>query len=204
MAEAGPAWPDHLLVCSMELQTGVFDRSQPAMADDRSLLALVQSGDERALATLFDRYSRIVYSVALRVLSDPASAEDILHEVFMQMWRTPGSVTAAGESLGGWLAVLARNRSVDALRRRRPTDLIDAITFASPTDLRSEAERNRLAERARSLLHQLPYEQRKTLEMAFFDGLTHSEIAEMTGERVATVKTTLRTALLTMREAFQP
>ena len=188
----------------MEIQTGVFDRSQTTTADDRFLLSLVQSGDEQAMATLFDRYSKIVYSVALRVLSDPASAEDILQEVFMQLWRTPGSVAAAGESLGGWLAVLARNRSIDTLRRKRPSDLIDAIALASPTDLSGETGRNRLAERARTLLHQLPSEQRKTLEMAFFDGLTHSEIAEMTGERVATVKTTLRTALLTMREAFQP
>jgi len=204
VAAAGPAWPDHLWVRSMEIQTGVFDRSQTTTADDRFLLSLVQSGDEQAMATLFDRYSKIVYSVALRVLSDPASAEDILQEVFMQLWRTPGSVAAAGESLGGWLAVLARNRSIDTLRRKRPSDLIDAIALASPTDLSGETGRNRLAERARTLLHQLPSEQRKTLEMAFFDGLTHSEIAEMTGDPVTAVKTTLRSALLTLREAFQP
>jgi len=164
----------------------------------------VQSGDERAIATLYDRYSRIVYSVALRVLSDSALAEDVLQEVFMQLWRTPGSFTASGCSLGGWLAVLARNRAINALRRKHNADPIDAISFATPTDLSSEAERNRFADRSRTLLHQLAREQRKTLEMAFFDGLTHSEIAEVTGDPVATVITTLRSALLALREAVQP
>lgn len=188
----------------MELQTGVFDLAVPPIADDAFLLSLVQSGDEQAVATLYDRYSRIVYSVALRVLSDAATAEDVLHEVFMQLWRTPGSFTAVEGSLGGRLAVLARNLSIDALRRRRPIDLIDAIALGPPSDLASEAGRNRLAERARALLHQLPSGQRKALEMAFFDGLTHREIAEMTGQPVATVKSSLRSALLALREAFQP
>ena len=188
----------------MELQTGVFDTAVPPIADDAFLLSLVQSGDEQAVATLFDRYSRTVYSVALRVLSDAASAEDVLQEVFLQLWRTPGSFTTDGGSLGGRLAVLARNLSIDALRRRRPINLIDAIALGSPSDLAREAGRNRFAERARKLLHQLPSGQRKALEMAFFDGLTHREIAEMTGEPVSTVKSSLRSALLALREAFQP
>jgi RNA polymerase sigma-70 factor (ECF subfamily) len=194
----------HPWVRSMELQTGVFDAAVPPIADDAFLLSLVQSGDEQAVTTLYDRYSRIVYSVALRVLSDAAAAEDVLHEVFMQLWRTPGSFTASAGSLGGRLAILARNLSIDALRRRRPIDLIDATALASPSDLASEAGRNRLAEHARALLHQLPSGQRKALEMAFFDGLTHREIAEMTGQPVAAVKSSLRSALLALREAFQP
>ena len=160
----------------------------PPIADDAFLLSLVQSGDEQAVATLFDRYSRIVYSVALRVLSDPAAGGDVLQEVFLQLWRTPASFTADGGSLGGRLAVLARNRSIAALRRRRPLDLIDAIALAASSDLASEVGRNRLAERARTLLQKLPSAQRKALEMAFFDGLTHREIAEMAGEPVAAVK----------------
>ena len=188
----------------MEIQTGIFDTALPPIADDAFLLSLVQAGDEQAVTTLFDRYSRIVYSVALRVLSDAASAEDVLQEVFLQLWRTPASFTADGGSLGGWLAVLARNLSIDALRRRRPINLIDAIALGSPSDLASEAGRNRLAERARTLLQKLPSAQRKALEMAFFDGLTHREIAEMTGEPVAAVRSSLRSALLALREAFQP
>jgi RNA polymerase sigma-70 factor (ECF subfamily) len=188
----------------MELQTGVFDLAVPPIADDAFLLSLVQSGDEQAVATLFDRYSRTVYSVALRVLSDAAAAEDMLQEVFLQVWRAPGGFTADGGSLGGRLAVLARNRSIDALRRRRPIDLIDAIALGSPSDLARESGRNRLAERARAVLHQLPSGQRKALEMAFFDGLTHREIAEMTGEPVAVVRSSLRSALLALREAYRP
>ena len=98
----------------MDRTIGSFDRTQHPTADDAFLLSLVQSGEEQAMATLFDRYSKVVYSIALRVLSDPALAEDILQDVFMQLWRTPDSFTAAGGSLGGWLAVLSRNRSTNS------------------------------------------------------------------------------------------
>jgi RNA polymerase sigma-70 factor (ECF subfamily) len=178
--------------------------SQSAPADDASLLALLQSGDQRAMATLYDRYFRLVYSVALRVLREPATAEDVLQEVFMQLWRNPDGFTAARGNLGGWLAVVARNRSIDTLRRKRPTSPIDDLPLAAPGNLADEAERNTLMERARVSIQQLPREQRTTLEMAFFDGLTHSEIAEMTGDPVGTVKTRIRTALLSLRKAFQP
>jgi RNA polymerase sigma-70 factor (ECF subfamily) len=156
------------------------------------------------MASLFDRYSRIVYSVALRVLRDPAAAEDVLQEIFMQVWRNPESFTSARGSLAGWLAVVARNRSIDTLRRRRPTDSVDDVVLASSSNIAVEVERNSLMERARSVIATLPGEQRKTLEMAFFDGLTHSEIAEMTGDPLGTVKTRIRSALLTLRKAFQP
>ena len=175
----------------------------PSTEDDSALLASVQSGDDHAMASLFDRYSKLVYSVALRVLRDPSAAEDVLQEVFMQIWRNPDSFTAARGSLGGWLAVVSRNRSIDALRRKRPTDSVDDIVLASSYNLAAEAERNSLMERARGVITQLPTEQRKTLEMAFFDGLTHSEIAEMTGDPLGTVKTRIRSGLLTLRKAFQ-
>jgi RNA polymerase sigma-70 factor, ECF subfamily len=177
---------------------------QPTVEDDASLLALVRNGDEQAMAALFDRYSKIVYSVALRVLRDPAAAEDVLQEIFMQVWRNPESFTSARGSLAGWLAVVARNRSIDTLRRRRPTDSVEDVVLASSTDTASEVERSSLMERARGVIATLPGEQRKTLEMAFFDGLTHSEIAEMTGDPLGTVKTRIRSALLTLRKAFQP
>jgi RNA polymerase sigma-70 factor (ECF subfamily) len=144
-----------------------------------------------------------VYSVALRVLRDPASAEDVLQEIFMQIWRNPDSFVATRGSLGGWLAVVSRNRSIDALRRRRPTESVDEVALASPYNLSEEAERHSMIEKARSIIVQLPTEQRKTLEMAFFDGLTHSEIAEMTGDPLGTVKTRIRSALLSLRKAFQ-
>jgi RNA polymerase sigma-70 factor, ECF subfamily len=143
-----------------------------------------------------------VYSVALRVLRDPSSAEDVLQEVFMQIWRNPDSFAATRGSLGGWLAIVSRNRSIDALRRKRPTESIENMALASNYNLADEAERNRMAETARGIIYKLPMEQRKTLEMAFFDGLTHSEIAEMTGDPLGTVKTRIRSALTTLRKAF--
>ncbi len=175
----------------------------PSELDDASLLALVERGDEPAMASLFDRYSKVVYSVALRVLRDPASAEDVLQEIFMQIWRSPDSFVATRGSLGGWLAVVSRNRSIDALRRKRPTDNVDEMALASPYNLADEAERNAMIGKAREVIVTLPAEQRKTLEMAFFDGLTHSEIAEMTGDPLGTVKTRIRSALQSLRKAFQ-
>jgi RNA polymerase sigma-70 factor, ECF subfamily len=186
----------------MYRETGVRNMPPPATEDDSSLLALVQKGDDQAMASLYERYSKLVYSVALRVLRDPAAAEDVLQEVFMQIWRNPDSFIAARGSLGGWLAIVARNRSIDTLRRKRPTVDVDDVPLASSFNLADEAERNSLMERARDVIHLLPTEQRKTLEMAFFDGLTHSEIAEMTGDPLGTVKTRIRSALLTLRKAF--
>src|ERR1039457_1738552 len=126
----------------MDREIQVAGTTQPTVEDDASLLALVQSGGEHAMATLFDRYSKVVYSVALRVLRDPASAEDVLQEVFMQIWRNPDSFTTARGNLGGWLAIVSRNRSIDALRRKRPTTNVDDVALASPYNLADEAERN--------------------------------------------------------------
>jgi RNA polymerase sigma-70 factor (ECF subfamily) len=186
----------------MYRETGLVNSPPPSSQDDVGLLLSVQHGDEPAMATLFDRYSKVVYSVALRVLRDPASAEDVLQEVFMQIWRNPDGFIATRGSLGGWLAVVSRNRSIDALRRKRPTDNVDDIALASNYNLADEAERNNMMEKARGIIHLLPLEQRKTLEMAFFDGLTHSEIAEMTGDPLGTVKTRIRSALITLRKGF--
>ena len=186
----------------MDREMRLASSPPPPAQDDSTLLLQVQRGDEHAMASLFDRYSRIVYSVALRVLRDPASAEDVLQEVFMQIWRNPDGFVATRGSLGGWLAVVARNRSIDTLRRKRPTEQVDDMALASNYNLANEAERNTLMEKARSVIYRLPVEQRKTLEMAFFDGLTHSEIAEMTGEPLGTVKTRIRSALTSLRKAF--
>jgi RNA polymerase sigma-70 factor (ECF subfamily) len=186
----------------MYRETGLVNSPPPSEQDDTALLASVQRGDEHAMGSLFDRYSKVVYSVALRVLRDPASAEDVLQEVFMQLWRNPNGFVATRGSLGGWLAVVARNRSIDALRRKRPSEQVEDMALASNYNLANEAERNSLMEKARGVIRVLPMEQRKTLEMAFFDGLTHSEIAEITGDPLGTVKTRIRSALTSLRKAF--
>ncbi len=160
------------------------------------------------MAAIFDRYGKIAYSVALRVLRDPALAEEVLQELFMQLWLSTENSIATPESrnscLPGWLAVASRNRSIALLRLRKPTAQEDGIAPASPCNLADESERDDLIERARGTVRALPAEQRKTLEMAFFDGLTHAEIAEMTGDQPNAVKARIRGTLLTIREALQP
>ena len=174
------------------------------LAGDERLIALTRAGQQAAFEALVARYQARLLAFLRHMLRSREDAEDVLQEIFMQIWRNPDGFTASRGSLGGWLAVIARNRSIDALRRKRPSDSFDVIALASPYNLADEAERNSLMERARTVIHQLPSEQRKTLEMAFFDGLTHSEIAEMTGDPLGTVKTRIRSALLTLRKAFQP
>src|ERR1700723_4744957 len=132
----------------MYRETGLVNSPPPSSQDDAGLLQLVQRGDEHAMSTLFDRYSKVVYSVALRVLRDPSSAEDVLQEVFMQIWRNPDGFVATRGSLGGWLAVVSRNRSIDALRRKRPTEQVDDMAIASPYNLGNEVERNSMMEKA--------------------------------------------------------
>ena len=185
---------------SLQRENGSSETS--VAADDANLLSRVRSGDETAMASLYDRYSRIVYSVALRVLRDPASAEDVLQEIFMQVWRNPESFVASRGPSGGGRAVVARNRSIDTLRRRKPTDSVDDVVLASPYNLANEAEQHSLIERARSVITGLPVDQRRMVEMAFFDGLTHSEIAAMTGDPLGTVKTRIRSALIVLRKAM--
>ena len=100
-------------------------------AGDELLLTRVKGGDQGAMTELFDRYSGMVYSVALRVLNDPGQAEDVMQEIFFQVWRNPNAFVPGRGSLGAWLAVMARNRAIDSLRRRRPTDSVDDVVLAS-------------------------------------------------------------------------
>jgi RNA polymerase sigma-70 factor (ECF subfamily) len=172
-------------------------------AEDVALLAQVEQGNQQAMSSLFDRYSGIVYSVALRVLKDTGQAEDVMQDIFIQIWKKPGAFVSGRGSLGAWLVVVARNRAIDSLRRRRPTDSVEDVVLASSTDLAAEAERNTLMEKVRIYMHQLPPEQRKSVEMAYFDGMSHSEIAEKTGDPLGTVKTRIRLALITLRKAMQ-
>lgn len=172
-------------------------------SDDNFLLRGIQRGDEAAMAQLFDRYSRLVYSVALRVLRDPSAAEDVLHEVFLNLWNQAESFHDAATSLGGWLALAARNRSLDTLRRKKSDVQVQEFQLPSAVRLSEDSDRDATLERTRAALLRLPAEQRKALDMAYFDSLTHPEIAELTGDSAATVKTRIRTGLLQLRKAMQ-
>jgi len=170
--------------------------------NDASLLAAIRGGDEGAMAALYDRYSPIVYAVALRVLADTGAAEDVLQEIFLQLWRNPGLFDASRGNLAPWLAVITRNRSIDGLRKRRPeSDIADIIVSVEP-DMAGDAERSRAMEKVRGVLGSMPPAQRSALEMAYFEGLSHSEIAAKTGEPLGTVKTRIRSGLLSLRKAF--
>lgn len=168
---------------------------------DASLVLAIRSGDEAAIARVYDRYSAIVYSVALRVVGDTGAAEDILQEVFLQLWRNPDVFDSSRGSLGPWLAVIARNRAIDILRKRRPETEITDLVVSTDTDLFRGVELKRTVEKVRAAMGAMPEPQRSALEMSFFQGLTHGEIAEKTREPLGTIKTRIRSGLLALRKA---
>jgi len=187
----------------MEAKAGLSTSEAIGVPSDYVLVAGIRSGDENAMAQMYDRYSGIVYSVALRVLGDTGAAEDILQDVFMQLWRNPGAFDASRGTLPAWLSVIARNRAIDSLRKKRPESEIEDVIVSVEPDFASEADRKFALEKIRGTLSEMPAAQRTTLEMAFFEGLTHSEIASKTGDPLGTVKTRIRSGLLLLRKAFQ-
>ena len=173
-----------------------------ALTSDLALVRAIRAGDQSAMAALYDRYSSIVYAVALRVLQDTGAAEDVLQDIFMQLWRNPGAFDSSRGNMSAWLAVISRNRAIDALRKRRPESDIEDVVLSVQPDLASDAERARAMDKVRGALQGMPAAQRSALEMAYFEGLTHSEIAEKTGEPLGTIKTRIRSGLLVLRKAF--
>ncbi len=168
---------------------------------DKSLLNRIRGGDQQAMVLLFDRHSAIVYAVALRVLGDPSAAEDVVQDTFLRIWRNPPAIETDTGTLAGWFAVLARNRAIDQLRRRRPEESPEDVILLSKVDVAATGEHNLLLARARTMMDALPEEQQAVLRLAFFDGLSHSEIAERLGSPLGTIKTRLRRAVLTLRKA---
>lgn len=168
---------------------------------DGVLVSAIGSGDEQAMGHIYSRYSSVVYAVALRVLGDTGAAEDVLQDVFLRLWRNPEAFDPTRGGLGGWLAVITRNRAIDFLRKRQPeTDIANVVVGYEP-DMRG-VEWSRALEKIRGALAGMPMPQRSALEMAYFDGLTHSEIAAKTGEPLGTIKTRIRTGLQALRKVF--
>ena len=176
-------------------------KDQPQTTDSM-LMSRIRAGDEDALAALHDRYASVVYSVALRVLGETTQAEDILQDIFIQLWRNPQRFDSSRGSLGAWLAVIARHRAIDQLRRRRPESDIEDVVISVDTRLEQSTDRSIAIAKVRAAVERLPVEQRQPLELAFFQGLTHSEIATKTGEPLGTIKTRIRSALLALRKAL--
>lgn len=170
---------------------------------DWSLLARVAKKDEASLAALYDRYSRLVFAEASRILRDNGAAEEILQDIFYQVWRTAEKFDPRRGSLPGWLVVVTRNRAISKLRRRSAIggDELNENAVACKINLESAASQNQLLGRVRGAMESLPEGQREAIELAYFEGMTHSEIACKTGEALGTVKTRIRSALEVLRRA---
>jgi len=172
--------------------------------DDAALLEAVAEGSQDAMAAVYDRYSRIVYCIALRVLREPGLAEDVMQEVLLQVWKRPQSFVSQRGNLGAWLSVVTRNRSIDVLRKRSPLEPLDDMPLPDPRDMILESEQNWVLDKVRGAIDSLPEEQQGPLELAYFHGLSHTEIAEKTGSPLGTVKTRIRAGLMTIRKAMNP
>jgi RNA polymerase sigma-70 factor (ECF subfamily) len=182
------------------------ERAQPV--SDTDLLHAIARGDEAALAALYDRYSAILLGLLLRILRDRPEAEDVLQEVFLQVWRRAQDFDEARGRGFTWLVTLARSRAIDRLRS------IDARVRAAEAAQR-EAQEETTADAADDVLHseqravvqaalaRLPEEQRRALRLAYYDGLTQSEIAARLNQPLGTIKTRMRSGLIKLRELLR-
>jgi len=173
---------------------------------DAALVERIVQRDESALALLYDRYAGVLSSVLNRILRDTQAAEEILQDIFYQLWRTASRFDPSRGSLGGWLLVIARNRAISRLRKRNPAggEELSENQVVAPANLESLVAKRELLVRVKAAVDSLPREQRDVLELAYFAGMTHSEIARHTGDPLGTVKTRLRTAVEALKHNLQP
>ena len=185
---------------------------------DRDIVARMARGDEQALAALYDRFGNLAYSLAYQILGNTADAEEVVTDAFVQAWSTAVSFDPARASVAAWLSMIARTRALDRLRSsKRRSQLLEEAAHSSPElegsalplgtlgsapDL--HAEQSGMRARVNQALSELPENQRKVVELAFFGGLSHSEIAAALNEPLGTVKTRVRTALTKLRAALAP
>jgi RNA polymerase sigma-70 factor, ECF subfamily len=173
---------------------------------DQKALERMARGEHDALAELYDRHGRLVYSLALRIVRDQGDAEDIVQEVFSQAWRQADRYDPGRGHVVGWLLTMTRSRAIDRVRGRRvrPAAILDETAALDvPDGARLADEQLEWAGRAsqvRSAFEELPLLQRMAIELAFYEGLTHSEIAERLEVPLGTVKTRIRQGLLKMKD----
>jgi RNA polymerase sigma-70 factor, ECF subfamily len=172
---------------------------------DEEMMQLVQAGDPRAFELLYDRHGGAAFSLAYRMVGNRTSAEDITQEAFLSIWRSRLRYDQARGSVRTWVLGIVHNRAIDGLRRsvvhdrRRETieDMEERFEARDRTDV--EAARREEARSVRSALDTLPEEQRRTIELAYFGGFSHSQIAELLNEPIGTVKGRMRLGLDKMR-----
>jgi len=176
---------------------------------DSALVERIMAGDEGALSALYDRYSGMLYAMLLRILNDTGAAEEVLQDLFLQLWRGAARFDSSRGSLPGWLLVIGRNRALSRLRGRQRREFVPDETegfslsdLPSSEDLESDAARMQLMQRLRGALAALPAEQREAVELAYFEGMTQTEIAARTGSPLGTVKSRVRAAMQSLKQLF--
>lgn len=192
--------------------TSVAGEAKQRRADeDAALVAALAADEARALEQLYDRYSALVFSVALRVLHDQTLAEDVTQEVFLRLWRQPASFDPERGRFISWISSVARNRALDELRkvtRRRGAEeqseeaILDLPGEGRGEDPQEAAELSEERARVRAAMAELPAAQRQVIELAYFSGLTQVEIADRTGDPLGTIKTRVRLGMRKLREAL--
>jgi RNA polymerase sigma-70 factor (ECF subfamily) len=175
---------------------------------DRATVDRMARGDGSALADLYDRHARAIYSLAVRILADAAEAEDVVQDVFAQAWRQATRYDPLRAPVAGWLMIITRARALDRLRRRRSRIVAVELDPATPHPRDPDVSQEMLAitaeqaERVRGALGELPDSQRTAIELAYYEGLSQSDIAERLQQPLGTVKTRIRSGLLKLREAL--
>ena len=177
---------------------------QYALLADEDLISLVEGGDAEAFAVLYDRHGRPAYSLAYRMMGEKQAAEELAQNAFIKVWRGAGSYRAERASVRTWILSIVHNRGIDQLRshasRRRTQEKIEASAASSqPSEAFAETWRNTQSEQVREALNTLPKEQLKILELAYFSGYTHVEIAEQLDLPLGTVKGRMRVGLKKIR-----
>ena len=177
---------------------------------DEELMALVAKGQARAFETIYERHCGAAFSLAYRMCGKRALAEDVAQEAFLSIWRSGGRYDRARGSVRTWVLGIVHNRAIDALRRsvvherRRASDEGIEERFEARERTEVEAARREEAETIRGMLDTLPDEQSRVIELAYFGGFTHSEIAEMLGAPIGTVKGRMRLGLEKLRGQLAP
>ncbi len=169
---------------------------------DWSLLARVAQKDEEALSALYDRYSGLVFSEAKRILQHTGAAEEILQDLFYQVWRSAERFDSAKGSLPGWLLLAARNRAISKLRRSGVGEELQENNVLLQVNVESHAAQKLVLHKVKTMMEMLPDGQREALECAYFQGMSHTEIAEKTGQPLGTVKTTISSAMKALKKVL--
>jgi RNA polymerase sigma-70 factor, ECF subfamily len=181
-------------------------RLQPEAAQESDILLLkaIAARDEPALAQLYDRYDRILFGLLMRILNNREEAEDVLQETFLQVWRKAADFDETRGRPFTWLVTLARSRGIDRLRTLASRERIAEAGARQVSEEVSDAATDALKSEQRGLvsdaLAKLPDEQKRPIMLAYFDGLTQSEIATRLGAPLGTVKTRMRTGMIRLRE----